>query len=393
MNDRATDPLVYLIAGEASGDALGANLMAALKSKTGGKVRFVGIGGDLMQNQGLQSLFPMTELSIMGFSEVLPKIPKLLKRISQTTADIIEQKPDVVVSIDAPDFVFRVDKRVKAHAPAIPIVHFVAPSVWAWRPGRAKKISRFVDHLLCLLPFEPPYFAAVGLDATFVGHPVIESGLGGGDGDGFRARHSISEYAPLLSVLPGSRFSELELMLPEFGKTLALLKTTHPELSAVVVTLDHLREKIEAATNDWAVDVTIVGADEKADAFAASDAALAASGTVALELALARLPNIIGYRFKPLTSFLAQRIIKAKYANIVNLVLDRPAIPELLMGRCRADLLAVALRTLLDDHGARKAQRAAFKEALAMLGQGAASPGERAAEVVLKVITQHQKEK
>ncbi|MCK5444708.1 MAG: lipid-A-disaccharide synthase, partial [Rhodospirillaceae bacterium] len=166
MNDRATDPLVYLIAGEASGDALGANLMAALKSKTGGKVRFVGIGGDLMQNQGLQSLFPMTELSIMGFSEVLPKIPKLLKRISQTTADIIEQKPDVVVSIDAPDFVFRVDKRVKAQAPAIPIVHFVAPSVWAWRPGRAKKISRFVDHLLCLLPFEPPYFAAVGLDAT-----------------------------------------------------------------------------------------------------------------------------------------------------------------------------------------------------------------------------------
>lgn len=392
MSTDAHHPLVYLIAGEASGDALGANLMAALKAKTGHKIRFAGVGGEAMQGHGLQSLFPMTELSVMGFSEVLPKIPHLLGRIRQTTADIIKQAPDVVVSIDAPDFVFRVDKRVKAEAPAIPIVHYVAPSVWAWRPGRAKKIARFVDHLLCLLPFEPPYFEAVGLNATFVGHSVIESGLGGGNGDGFRTRHGISEYAPLLAVLPGSRNSELSVLLPEFGKTLELLQATHSQLSAVVVTLDHLREKIEAATQQWPVNVTIVGADEKADAFAASDAALAASGTVALELALAQLPNVIGYRFKPLTAFLAKRLIKAKYANIVNLVLDRPAIPELLMGRCRADLLAAELTTLLDDHGARKAQRTAFAEALAMLGHGGASPGERAAEVVLLVMSQHPKD-
>ncbi len=187
---------VYLIAGEPSGDVLGGRLIAGLKSLSGDNITISGVGGENMTAQRLQSLFPMQELSIMGIIEVVPKIPTLLARIKQTAADIIEKKPDVVVTIDAPDFCFRVAKRLAGHN--IPIVHYVAPSVWAWRPGRAKKVAALVDHVMCLLPFEPPYFTREGVDATFVGHSILESDADGGDGQAFRARHNIPSDAPLL---------------------------------------------------------------------------------------------------------------------------------------------------------------------------------------------------
>lgn len=389
-----SQPTVFIIVGEASGDALGANLMKALIKKTGGKINFFGVFGEKMLNAGTKlgatSIFPMSELSVMGFTEVLPKLPNILGRMRQTVQEIIRVNPDVIVTIDAPDFSFRVAKKIKKLKPNIPVVHYVAPSVWAWRSGRAKKIARFVDHVLCLLPFEPKYFTDVGLDATFVGHPVIESKIGGGDGEGFRDRHLISEFAPLLMVLPGSRAGEISRLLPVFGQTLELLKRTHPELEAAVVTLSATHDKVASAVANWSVKTTIVGEDEKSDAFAASDVALAASGTVALELAVAELPSVIAYKMAPVTAFLAKRLIKAKYANIVNLVLDRPAIPELLLENCRPDILARNIVDLLDNQNARTNQRKAYVAAMEKLGFGKISPGKRSADVVLGVIEKNK---
>jgi len=388
--ENSTSPNIFIIAGEASGDALGANLMKALIKKTGGKINFHGVLGEKMlkagSKAGAESIFPMSDLSVMGLTEVLPKLPTIMGRIKQTVQEIVQTKPDVIVTIDAPDFCFRVAKKIKKLNPNIPIVHYVAPSVWAWRPGRAKKIAEFVDHLLCLLPFEPKYFSDVGLSATFVGHPVIESRIGGGDGEDFRKRHSISEFAPLLMVLPGSRAGEISRLLPIFGEAVGLLKHTYPQVETVVVTLSVTHDKVSSVAKSWSVKTTIVGEDEKSDAFAASDVALAASGTVALELAMAELPSVIAYKMAPLTAFLAKRLIKAKFANIVNLVLDRPAIPELLLENCNPDKLAAEISELFDSQNARTNQRKAYSEAMAMLGLGTISPGNRSADVVLGLI-------
>ncbi|MDH5488571.1 MAG: lipid-A-disaccharide synthase [Rhodospirillaceae bacterium] len=392
--ENSTIPNVFIIAGEASGDALGANLMKALIKKTGGKINFHGVLGEKMLKAGAKagaiSIFPMSDLSVMGLTEVLPKLPTIMGRIKQTVQEIVQTKPDVIVTIDAPDFCFRVAKKIKKLNPHIPIVHYVAPSVWAWRPGRAKKIAKFVDHLLCLLPFEPKYFTDVGMNATFVGHPVIESKIGGGDGEDFRKRHSISEFAPLLMVLPGSRAGEISRLLPVFGEAVGLLKHTYPQVETVVVTLSVTHDKVSSVAKSWSVKTTIVGEDEKSDAFAASDVALAASGTVALELAMAELPSVIAYKMAPLTAFLAKRLIKAKFANIVNLVLDRPAIPELLLENCNPDKLAAEISELFDSQNARTNQRKAYSEAMAMLGLGTISPGNRSADVVLGLIEKKQ---
>ena len=390
LTENSTIPNVFIIAGEASGDALGANLMKALIKKTGGKINFHGVLGEKMLKAGSKagaiSIFPMSDLSVMGLTEVLPKLPTIMGRIKQTVQEIAQTNPDVVITIDAPDFCFRVAKKIKKLNPHIPIVHYVAPSVWAWRPGRALKIAKFVDHLLCLLPFEPKYFSDVGLNATFVGHPVIESKIGGGNGEDFRKRHSISEFAPLLMVLPGSRTGEISRLLPVFGETIGLLKNTYPELETVVVTLSTTHEKVLSVAKNWPVKTTIVGEDEKSDAFAASDVALAASGTVALELAMAELPSVIAYKMAPLTAFLAKRLIKARFANIVNLVLDRPAIPELLLENCNPDKLAVEISELFDSQNARANQRKAYLEAMTLLGLGTISPGNRSADVVLGLV-------
>ena len=377
----ATAPLIFLIAGEPSGDALGAGLMAALKAR--GEVSFAGIGGPLMAAEGLTSLFPMKELSVMGLAEVLPLIPALLRRIAGTVAEIRSLRPAVLVSIDSPGFNFRVASRLKGAG--IPLVHYVAPSVWAWRPGRARKIAGFLDHLMAILPFEPPYFEAVGLPCTFVGHPVLESGAGDGDGPGFRRRHHIAPDAPLIVALPGSRASETGQLLPVFGQALALLEGRYPGLGAVVPTTDALGPEVEAAVAGWPVPGLVLRSG-KFDAFAAADAALAASGTVALELAMARTPAVIAYKMNPLSAFLAKRLLRVSYVSLVNLIVDRQAVPEYLQEDCRPEKLADALDGLLADEGARQAQASAAGEALGRLGLGGPSPSMRAAGVVLDLI-------
>ncbi|MBU6475282.1 MAG: lipid-A-disaccharide synthase, partial [Alphaproteobacteria bacterium] len=241
-----TAPLrIFLIAGEASGDFLGASLMRALRAKCPEGVEFAGIGGNLMREAGLESLFPMEELSVMGLAEVLPRLFKILRRIKQTATAIAQSKPDAVVTIDSPDFCFRVVKKVKAKDAATPCIHYVAPSVWAWRPGRAKKVARFLDHILTLLPFEPPYFEAHDLAATFVGHPIVEKLSSRGDGDRFRKKYDIDAAQKILCLLPGSRMSELSRLLERFTKATDIVLRDRPDLLVVVPTLPHLKARIQ----------------------------------------------------------------------------------------------------------------------------------------------------
>ncbi len=379
-----TQPCLFLIAGEPSGDALGARLMAALKSQSAGRIDFAGVGGPRMEAEGLDSLFPMSDLSVMGLAEVLPRIPKLLLRLRQTVSEIKALCPSAVVSIDAPDFCFPVAKRLKGQG--IPLIHYVAPQVWAWRPGKAKVVAKLYDRLITLLPFEPPYFEVEGLSTTFVGHPVVEIGVNAGDGPAFRRHHDIPDAAPLICVLPGSRGNETSRLLPIFAETLALLQKRLPDLRAVVPTVEGVAEQVAAA--GWPLSPLIVhDQTDKLDAFAAADVALAASGSVTLELAMTKTPTVIAYKMNPLTALLARRLVRVRYVNLINLILDRQALPEFLQENCGPEKLATAIAGILANDTAQWEQKTAFEEALQKLGLGGPPPSEKAAEIILSMIT------
>ena len=378
-------PLFYLIAGEASGDLLGANLMRALRAQTAGTARFAGIGGPRMRAEGMELLFFQEELAHFGLFELLHRVPKLLRRIRQTVREVKAKRPAALITIDAPDFCFRVAKQVKGSG--IPLIHYVAPTVWVWRAGRAKKIAAFLDHLLALLPFEPPYFTAEGLGCSFVGHPIVESGAGQGDGARFRAAHGIGAEVPLLAVLPGSRMSEASKLLPLYRATLIELKRRHPTLQAVLPVVPHLRDYILHHSAGWPVPVIVTDIDaDKYDGFNACRAALACSGTVALELALARLPAVITYKISKLTEFLYRRFLKTDYVSLVNIMHQRPVVPELLQENATPVKLAAALDVLLTDDAARAAQLAGLQDVAGWLGQGQFVPSQQAAATVLAVV-------
>ncbi len=381
-----TGTLIYLIAGEPSGDFLGGRLMAALKERTQGTVRFAGIGGEEMAAQGLQSRVPLDELAIMGVMEVLPRARRVFRRVAETVEDILRLRPDAVVTIDSSGFTWRVAHGLRRRGARLPLIHYVAPMVWAWRAGRARRMARWYDHLLVLLPFEPKYFEAVGLACTYVGHPVVESGADRGDGAAFRRRHGLAADARLLVLLPGSRRGEVSRLLPIFKAATLGLAERYPGLQVALPTTATVDALVRASVADWPVLVIVVGRAEKYDAFAAGDVALAASGTVALELAMAGLPAVVAYRINPLTHALVKRIVKVPHAHLLNLVLGREAVPELLQENCTPERVAAALQRLLDDPTARAAQVAACREGLAALGLGALSPSLRAADEVLAVI-------
>ena len=335
-------PLIFLIAGEPSGDLLGARLMAALKKQTAGRVRFAGVGGEGMAHEGIESLFPMEELSVFGLAEVLRHAPRILRRVRDSADAVKAMRPDVVVTIDVPTFSFRVAKSLKGAG--IPLIHCVAPQVWAWRPRRARMLTRFLDHLLVLLPFEPPYFEAVGLPCTLIGHPIVEFGADKGDGADFRVRHGIPPEAPVLSILPGSRGTEVSRLLPVFGETLDRLVAEFPGLRGVVPVVSAVREEVAAAAAGWPMPITLVeGEAEKYNAFAASTAALNASGTVTLELALAKVPTVVADKLSPLTTWVGRRMVKVRYVTVVNLILGRELLPEYVQERCTPPLLAAAV--------------------------------------------------
>ncbi len=367
-----------LIAGEPSGDRLGGALMAGLR-ELAPDAGFIGIGGPEMQAQGLTSLFPMEELSVMGLAEVLPKYFHLKRRIRQAAEHVIAEAPAALITIDSPDFGLRVARIVKAARPDLRTIHYVAPSVWAWRPGRAAKMARVIDHVLALLPFEPPYMQAAGMTCDFVGHPVVAERLATrGQAAAFRAQ--LGE-GPVILALPGSRRGEITRLAPRFGQVLARVAAARPGVRVVLPTLPHLVDLIRAQTADWATPPQIVlDAAEKRAAFAAADVALAASGTVSLELAANGVPMVIAYDFNPLTRAVIGRMLRVDTVTLVNLVSETRAVPEFLGPRCRADLIAPALLAALDDPGA---QRAAMDLTMERLGRGAEAPGLRAARSVL----------
>lgn len=382
-----TAPLIYLVAGEPSGDLLGGRLMDGLRAATGGAVSFAGIGGEAMRAAGLESLFPQADLAVMGLAEVVPRIPRILARLDQTVADIKARRPAAVVTIDSWGFNKRLIDRLKSAGIAVPRIHLVAPMVWAWKAKRVHDLAGRVDLLLCLFPNEPPLFEAAGVRALHIGHPVLESGAAQGDGAAFRARHGIAAKAPLVAVLPGSRRSETGRLLPVFGATLERLASSHPGLSAVIPTVETVAGPVTAAVRSWPVPAIVVrGAGERYDAFAAARAALAASGTVTLELALAGLPMVVGYRLNPLTAWFARRLIKLDAVSLPNILGGRAVVPELLLDDCRPELLAPALGRLLDDEDARTAQRTALAEVATRLGRGGEAPSLRAARAILEAI-------
>ncbi len=374
-------PLIYVIAGEQSGDVLGGRLMAAI-ARACPSAEFAGIGGAGMTAQGLVSLFPMRELALMGLLEVLPRIRRLQARIAQTVADIEARRPDVVVTIDSPGFTHRVLRAIAGLG--IPRAHYVAPQVWAWREGRVKHYPGLWDRLLCLLPFEPAFFARHNLPAIFVGHPVLESGADTGDAARFRARHGLAGDASILTVMPGSRRTEVSRLLPILGQTLSRLPVP---VTPVVPLAGPVAETVRAVASQWPIaPILVEDEQDKHDAFAASAAALTKSGTSTLELALAGVPMLVTYRVNPLTAVMAHYLVKVKYASLLNLLQGREVVPELIQRACNPDRLAAALAPLLTDPAAAAAQREAFRAPLAMLRPPSGTPSESAAAAVLDLL-------
>lgn len=378
--------LIYLVAGEASGDALGARLMTAL-SAARPDVAFAGVGGPRMTQQGLISLFPMEELALMGLMEVLPRLFAVRRRLDETAADIAARRPDAVVTIDSPGFTLRLLRLIQPLG--IPRAHYVAPQVWAWREGRVKHYPGLWEALLCLLPFEPGFFAGHRLPARFVGHPVLESGADRGDGERFLARHGLAPTSCILVMMPGSRGSEIARHLPIFAETLALLATRIPGLVPVMPLTQDRARAVRAAVAGWPLTPLLL-TDRAAtyDAFAAAAAALTKSGTSTLELALAGVPMVVTYRFNPLTAALARRLVRVRYASILNLLAGREIVPELLQERAQPAAIADALLPLIEGHAAAAAQRAEFAPLLARLRAPEGLPSQAAAAAVLDLLAQ-----
>ena len=366
---------LFLIAGEPSGDRLGAALMAGLKSLSPG-VEFAGIGGPLMMAEGMVSLFPMEELSVMGLVEILPRYFDLMARIRQTAEAALASGASALITIDSPDFCLRVAKIVKAARPTMRTIHYVAPSVWAWRPGHAVKMARVIDHVLALLPFEPPFMTEAGMTCDFVGHPVVAESLASA-----AEKSAFAGQGPLLLTLPGSRRSEVDRMVPLFGEVLVRLKAAQPDLRVVLPTVAHVVDRVRALSVNWPVAPKIIeDAALKRGAFAAADAALAASGTVSLELAANDCPMVIAYDANRLTFWLAQRMARVDTATLVNLVSETRAVPEFLGPKATADAIAPAVAALLAGD---RAQTEAMRLTMERLGRGGIPPGLRAARSVL----------
>jgi lipid-A-disaccharide synthase len=385
-------PLIFIVAGEPSGDVLGGALIDALRRRTNGGVRIAGVGGEFMQRAGVASLAPLEDLAVVGVFEVLPRAPRILRRVRETVAAIRALRPAAVVTIDSSGFSWRIAQRLRRRGETMPLIHYVAPMVWAWRGGRARRMARWYDHLLALLPFEPPYFERVGLACSWVGHPVVESGADCGDGARFRSAHGLAADEVLLNALPGSRSGEVRRLLPVFGAAIARLVEEIGPLRVVVPTVATVASAIGEAVRGWpGRPIVVRDAAEKYDAFAASRAALAASGSVALELALARLPMVVGYRLNPLTEALLDRLLAVRQVNLVNLILGEPLVDELLRRDCAPDRFAAALLPLIRDERVRAAHQAGYDEAMRRLGRGGVSPSLRAADKVLEIVAAHRR--
>ncbi len=379
---------IWIVSGEESGDQLGAKLMRALKTRLGaGNLRFGGVGGHAMGAEGLKSLFPLNDIAVMGIVAVIGRLPTVLDRIRATADAVVAASPDMLVIIDSPDFTHRVAKTVRKRAPHIPIVDYVSPSVWAWRPGRAAKMRAYVDHLLALLPFEPDAHRRLGgPPTTYVGHPLIERV---GEFRPAAGERSLHKDEPInLLVLPGSRRSEVSRLLDTFGATLTLLRQRSSRPFEITIpAVPHLAREIRERTASWNLKPHIVeGEAAKWQAFRQADAALAASGTVTLELGLSGIPMVVAYKVSAIEAVILRPLIKAQSIVLTNLVLGENAIPELIQDDCTPETLVTALLPLLSDTPERRAQEAALQRLDELMRIGDEMPSERAARIVAEVL-------
>ena len=377
---------IFLIATEESGDRLGANLMKVLRQRLGGAVQFEGVGGRAMAIEGLNSRFPIEELSIIGLAAVVRQLPAIMRRIRETTDAVIAAAPDILVIIDSPDFTHRVAKRVRAKAPHIPIVDYVSPSIWAWRPGRARAMKPYIDHVLALLPFEPRAYEELhGPPCSYVGHPLTEQIAQLRPNALERERREANP--PVLLILPGSRRSEIKHHMTAFGMTLTRLQAEGVAFEAVLPTMPHLEEAIAAALKYWNVQPRVViGEDEKRAAFRIAHAALAKSGTVTLELALSGVPMVAAYRTGAMEAFVLRRAIRVNSVILANLVVGENVVPEYLQENCRSERLLPALRDVLSDTPLRRKQLEAFARIDSIMSTGSPPPRVRAADIVLATM-------
>ena len=379
---------VFLVAGEKSGDELGYKLMRALRDALGDEVRLRGVGGEAMEREGLRSLFPQADIAVMGFLPVIARLPTLLRRIRETAEAVIANPPDVLVIIDSPDFTHRVARRVRARLPDLPIVDYVSPTVWAWRPGRARKMRGYVDHLLALLPFEPQVHQRLGGPlTTYVGHPLIERL------NDFRpnAQEAAQRAAspPTVLLLPGSRRSEIARLLELFGETAARIEALAWPVDFVLPAVTHLEGAIREGVAKWAKPPRVVlGEAEKLAAFRRARAALAASGTVSLELALAGVPMVVAYRVGKIEEMIVRALATAPSVVLPNLILGENVVPEFLQEAASPQALAQAVCALLPEGAARAAQVSALGklDALMRLEDGD-TPSSRAARIVLEMAS------
>ncbi|HEX2760274.1 MAG TPA: lipid-A-disaccharide synthase [Rhizomicrobium sp.] len=378
---------VMLVCGEPSGDALGAQLMAGLKSLAGDRIRFTGVGGQAMTREGLESLYPLDTTAVMGLREVVPAIPAILRRVKQAVDFAVQTGPDVVVVIDSPDFTHRVARGIKKRDPAIRTVDYVAPQVWASRAYRAKAMASYFDLVLALFPFEVPFFEKYGLKAAFVGHPVVERGARVKGGAALRARLGIADETPVLALLPGSRTSEIRFILPVFREAVALLAKQVPGLVTLLPTVPHVAARVRDATQGWATPLHVLeGEADKYAAFDAANGALAASGTVTAELALSRTPMVVAYKVGGLTFFLSKFLMTVTHIALINILHKREVVPEFLQDDAVPQALADEVAYLLRDPKPRARQTEAMNEFARMLGEGDEPPSQRAARVLLDFV-------
>ena len=377
---------IFLIATEESGDRLGAHLMKVLRQRLGGAVRFEGVGGQSMAREGLTSLFPIEELSIIGLTAVLKQLPKVLRLIRETVGAVMRAHPDILVIIDSPDFTHRVARRIRARDPAIPIIDYVSPSVWAWRPGRARAMRVYIDHVLALLPFEPEEYRRLrGPPCSYVGHPLTEQLATLRPGAEEQKRRN--EAPPVLLVLPGSRRSEIRHHMAVFGETLARLHAGGIAFELILPTMPRLVEVIQQGVKSWKIAPrVVVGEQEKRAAFRIANAALAKSGTVTLELALAGVPMVTAYRTGALEAWILRRAINVKSVILANLVVGENVVPEFLQQDCTPEKLVPALREILGDAPSRRRQVEAFARIDTIMSTGNQPPGVRAADIVLATL-------
>lgn len=380
-------PTIMLVAAEASGDMLGAGLARALRERLGPSVRFVGVGGARMAEVGVQSPFDIAELSVLGLWEGVKAYPRVVRRVRETAALARRERPDAAVLIDSWGFTLRVAHALRSADPGLPLVKYVGPQVWATRPGRARTLAQAVDLLLTIHAFDAPYFEAEGLKTVFVGSPALARDFSRADPARLRDHVGAGADDLILLVLPGSRPAEIRRLLPVFGETVRRLTAERPTMRVVIPVAETVAELVREGVADWPSKPWLIeGEDLKADAMCAGTVALACSGTVTTELALAGRPMVVAYRIGELTYRILKRLIRTPYASLINIAADRFVVPEFIQHDCTAEKLAAAVGRLLDDPELRARQAAEQDEALDRMGRGQGDPSTKAADAVIALL-------